>query len=142
MTTKQTFADFIKGATTLERAKLADSIEAAAATLPTADLKALIQAFSAEVANQEAKTGKEAQRMQRLAKAMKASATDASCANLIKNVKDELRRIGLPSDINAAAEKGGYQLQEIDAALKQSGWNAERRMNLKNRLDFVGLLSY
>src|SRR6202034_1234310 len=101
--------------------------------LPTADLKALIQAFSAEVANQEAKTGKEAQRMQRLAKAMKASATDASCANLIKNVKDELRRIGLPSDINAAAEKGGYQLQEIDAALKQSGWNAERRMNLKNR---------
>jgi hypothetical protein len=140
-TTNKTFADFIKGASTLERAKLADSIEAAAATLPAADLKVLIQALSAEVQAQEAKTGKEAQRKQRLAKAMSASATDMSAQNTLKNIREELRRIGLPNDLNAAAATG-YQLGEVDKALKASGWSPERRMNLKNKLDHVGLLTY
>jgi hypothetical protein len=141
MTTNKTFADFIKGATTLEREKLASAVEAAAATLPAADLKVLIQALSAEVQAQEAKSGKEAMRKQRLAKAMSASATDISAQNVLKNIREELRRIGLPNDLNAAAATG-YQLGEIDKALKASGWSAERRMNLKNKLDHCGLLTY
>jgi hypothetical protein len=118
-----------------------EDIKAAAPSMSLEDLKALAVAVSAAAKQKEAQTGKEAQRKHRLAAAMEASATDHSAQNLLKNVREELRRIGLPNDLNAAAATG-YQLGEIDKALKQSGWSAERRMNLKNKLDHGGLLTY
>lgn len=119
-----------------------DDVSAAAKNMSASDLRVLIKAFSDEVLAKEAGSSKESARLQRLAKAMAASATDQSAQNTLKNIRDELRRIGLPNDINAAAERGGFQLGEVDRALKQSGWHPERRMNLKNKLDHVGLLAY
>jgi hypothetical protein len=142
MTELTKFSDHLKNMTTHDRHKLADAVQAAAATLPANELRVLIDALSAEMVKQEAATGKEAVRKAKLAKAMKASATDQSAQHTLTNIRDELRRIGLSSDIDAAAAKGGFQLQEIDRALKATDWKPERKMNLKNKLDAVGLLTY
>jgi hypothetical protein len=119
-----------------------DDISAAAKNMPAQDLKVLIKALSDEVRAKEAKTGKEAVRLQKLQAAMEASSHDQSAQNLLKNVKEELRRAGLPNDLNAAAQKGGYTLGEVDKALKASDWQTDRKIAFKNKLDLVGLLNY
>jgi ribosomal protein L20 len=119
-----------------------NDISAAAKNMPTSDLKVLIKALSDEVRAKEAKTDKEAVRLQKLQAAMQASVTDESAKNLLKNVRDELRRLGLPNDLNAAASKGGYSLAEVDKALKQSDFQVDRKVAFKNKLDWIGLLDY
>jgi hypothetical protein len=130
----------------LEKMKAAgvklNDISAAAKNMPTSDLKVLIKALSDEVRAKEAKTDKEAVRLQKLQAAMQASVTDESAKNLLKNVRDELRRLGLPNDLNAAASKGGYSLAEVDKALKQSDFQVDRKVAFKNKLDWIGLLDY
>ena len=87
---KTKFADYLANISVSERAKLADSIEAAAVHLPAADLRALITALSAEVKAQESKTGKKAARLAKLHAAM--AATDAMTERQVTVVSGELKR--------------------------------------------------
>jgi hypothetical protein len=141
MTKPVLFADIIKGATTFEKEKVLDAIQAAAPTLPAADLKVLIQALSNEVRAQEAKTSKNTARMQRLSAAMQASASgDGKAMNSVLKAQRGLRDLGLSDDLDANAKKG-YSISAIDTAMRAAAWKQEQRIEFKSRLDSLGLLS-
>jgi hypothetical protein len=124
MTTENTkFADLLKNVSTIDKAKLLDQISASASSLPAADLKVLIQALSAEVRAQ-------------LSAAMEA--TDNGTFNNVAVVRGELRRLGL-GDINAKVGEG-YDVHEMDAKMKAAGWDTMRKMQMKSRMDSLGLL--
>jgi hypothetical protein len=137
MTTENTkFADLLKNVSTIDKAKLLDQISASASSLPAADLKVLIQALSAEVRALESKTSKKAARLAKLSAAMEA--TDNGTFNNVAVVRGELRRLGL-GDINAKVGEG-YDVHEMDAKMKAAGWDTMRKMQMKSRMDSLGLL--
>jgi hypothetical protein len=115
-----------------------DEIRAAAPNLPSETLKSLITILSAEVKAKEAKTSKKAQRLAKLQAAM--AATDDMTQRQVTVVRGELRRLGFAGDaINARAAEG-FDVTEIDQKMKAAGWDTMRKMQMKSRMDSLGLL--
>jgi hypothetical protein len=65
-------------------------------------------------------------------------ATDNGTFNNVAVVRGELRRLGL-GDINAKVGEG-YDVHEMDAKMKAAGWDTMRKMQMKSRMDSLGLL--
>ena len=117
-----------------------EDINAAAASMSLQDLKALTVALSAAAKEKEAQTGKKAQRLAKLSAAM--AATDDMTQRQVTVVRGELRRLGFAGDaINARAHEG-FDVAEMDAKMREAKWDTLRCMQMKSRMDQLGLLNY
>jgi hypothetical protein len=134
MTTKQTFADFIKGASTLERHKFADALEAAAPNMSLSELKPLVAALSEYVNAQSAKTDSKARRLAKIDASLRSDNPKDKI-----NVKTALRgmqRLGLDLDTIAASA----DVKAVEKAMTEQKWTDLERIQLKTVLANLGVI--
>jgi hypothetical protein len=127
------FADFIKNASTLERHKFADALEAAAPNMSLADLKPLVQGLTEYLNAQSAKTDKKTKRLAKMA----AAKADPKKASIITLASHEMRRLGKDLDAFAAADA---TVSDLDKAMASEQWQPERRIKLKQMLFACGVI--
>jgi hypothetical protein len=131
-TVKFKFADVIKSAT---KEEIVEAISAAAPSMSMEDRLFWIRAL------QSSAPSKHDSRVNRLNTVLKACAAgDGKAYNAVLRCQRDLKSLGLPDDLDKHAESG-YAVGDVDKAMKKAGWNTERRIETKSRLDNLGLLA-
>jgi hypothetical protein len=132
MTQATKFADLIRNATTHEREKLADAIQAAAEHLSPADLKPLIAGLT-EIVKADAE--KNSAKSKRIAK-MNAAQANVLMEPTIKFAAGRLRSLGLDLNVIAASA----DVNAVDKAMSEKKWTGEQRIGLKSALAHIGAI--
>jgi hypothetical protein len=132
MTKPVKFADIIASAS---KDEIIEAISAAAPSMSMEDRLFWIRAL------QSSAPSKHDSRVNRLNTVLKACAAgDGKAYNAVLRCQRDLRSLDLSDNLDANAESG-YAVTDIDKAMKKAGWNTERRIEAKSRLDNLGLLA-
>ena len=136
---KQKFSklsDYLASCSAPDRTKLLEDVAANADDLPLENLRRLNTKISAAIASKEKAASKSGRRLARLQPAM--AGTDPELNRLLTLARGEMKRVGY-QDINAGAEHG-FNTAELDKAMKEARFDANRCARLKSTLAAIGLL--